>query len=193
MFKWIFLKESCVCFIYKSDFLGMINPQKINMSLEKDHFKRTFHLPTINFHGVMAFNGIHRHRTHIWCIYLHVNKNNQMHRYLTSWYGYTSQLVCRISEPSTIGIGTYSIHSSPTFDPQDRNAAQVLSDWPNPIEANVVWRHSLSVWTVAGGMGWAYTYKHSMKGNSYTPSRELTHPIKNHVWRWFSFSQGGIC
>ena len=25
------------------------------------------------------------------------------------------------------------------------------------------------------------------------PSRELTYPIKNHLWRWFSFSQGGMC
>ena len=25
------------------------------------------------------------------------------------------------------------------------------------------------------------------------PFRELTYPIKNHFWRWFSFSQGGIC
>ena len=25
------------------------------------------------------------------------------------------------------------------------------------------------------------------------PSRELTYPIKNHFWGWFSFSQGGIC
>ena len=27
----------------------------------------------------------------------------------------------------------------------------------------------------------------------YLPSWELTYPIKNHFWRWFSFSQGGIC
>ena len=25
------------------------------------------------------------------------------------------------------------------------------------------------------------------------PSRQLTYPIPRHFWRWFSFSQGGIC
>ena len=28
---------------------------------------------------------------------------------------------------------------------------------------------------------------------SYLPSRELTYPPKMAFWRWFSFSQGGIC
>ena len=27
----------------------------------------------------------------------------------------------------------------------------------------------------------------------HVPSWELTYPIKNYFWRWFSFSQGGIC
>ena len=29
--------------------------------------------------------------------------------------------------------------------------------------------------------------------NRNIPSRELTYPIKMAFWRWFSFSQGGIC
>ena len=33
-----------------------------------------------------------------------------------------------------------------------------------------------------------------LKGNIYgLPSRELTYPPKMAFWRWFSFSQGGIC
>ena len=31
------------------------------------------------------------------------------------------------------------------------------------------------------------TYRHVI------PSRELTYPQKMAFWRWFSFSQGGIC
>ena len=30
-------------------------------------------------------------------------------------------------------------------------------------------------------------------GGGKLPSRELTYPNKNHVWRWFSLYQGGIC
>ena len=32
--------------------------------------------------------------------------------------------------------------------------------------------------------------KHRVKSIA---SRELTYPIRSHFWRWFSFSQGGIC
>ena len=42
--------------------------------------------------------------------------------------------------------------------------------------------------------------QHSASGQScqkmtpkWLPSRELTYPLPRHCWRWFSFSQGGIC
>ena len=34
---------------------------------------------------------------------------------------------------------------------------------------------------------------HWTKGSNLVPSRELTYPQKMAFWRWFSFSQGGIC
>ena len=40
----------------------------------------------------------------------------------------------------------------------------------------------LCVW-VCVGLGWVY----------HLPFWELTYPLKSQFWRWFSFSQGGIC
>ena len=36
-------------------------------------------------------------------------------------------------------------------------------------------------------------YLNETKYMFYVPSRELTYPQKMAFWRWFSFSQGGIC
>ena len=55
------------------------------------------------------------------------------------------------------------------------------------------------------GWGWDHTFTLELpptqeKKNHHqddipflVPSWELTYPIKNHFWRWFSFSPGGIC
>ena len=53
-------------------------------------------------------------------------------------------------------------------------------------------RFSGNVYACLGSVQWEQMISFS-KGKKRLPSWEPTYPIKNHFWRWFSFSPGVIC
>ena len=72
--------------------------------------------------------------------------------------------------------------------------------WPNMAASPCSWddcfifrtRRASHEWMQLTSNG-AVLWVHHDRQFELIPSRELTYPLPMHVWRWVSFSQGGIC
>ena len=68
--------------------------------------------------------------------------------------------------------------------------------WPHRYAAGMIVSFSELDGLLTNGCNWqkkAVLWVHHDRQFELIPSRELTYPLPTHVWRWVTFSQGGIC